>query len=72
MNDELAILTDWIRSNKLSLNVSKTNYMLFTHTHIDSNDYTALKISNITIEKAKLKRPSGLNSLGSIYGVDIF
>ena len=27
--------------------------MLFTHTHIDSNDYTALKISNVTIEKAK-------------------
>ena len=53
MNDELAILTDWFRSNKLSLNVSKTNYMLFTHTHIDSNDYTALKISNVTIENAK-------------------
>ena len=58
MNDELAILTDWSRSNKLSLNVSKTNYMLFTQIHIDSNDYTAVKY-----QMSLFKRPSGLNSL---------
>ena len=25
------MLTDWFRANKLSLNVAKTNYMLFTY-----------------------------------------
>ena len=30
MNTELTHITDWFRANKLSLNVSKTNYMLFS------------------------------------------
>ena len=29
MNNELQNLTDWFKANKLSLNVSKTNYVLF-------------------------------------------
>ena len=34
MNNELDILTDWFRANKLSLNdVSKTNCMLFTNSN---------------------------------------
>ena len=33
MNNELDILTDWFRANKLSLNVSKTNFMLFTNSN---------------------------------------
>ena len=31
MNGELLKLTDWFRANKLSLNISKTNYILFTY-----------------------------------------
>jgi hypothetical protein len=30
MNTELSSLTDWLNANKLSLNVSKTHYMLFS------------------------------------------
>ena len=30
MNTELTHITDWFRANKLSLNVSKTNFMLFS------------------------------------------
>ena len=30
MNKDLEKLTEWFRSNKLSLNISKTNYILFT------------------------------------------
>ena len=30
MNTELTHITDWFRANKLSLNVSKTNYMLYS------------------------------------------
>ena len=34
MNNELKILSDWFRANKLSVNASKTNYMMFTkHTN---------------------------------------
>ena len=31
MNDELQKLTDWFGANRLLLNISKTNYMLFTN-----------------------------------------
>ena len=34
MNNELQILSDWFRANKLSVNAPNTNYMLFTkHTN---------------------------------------
>ena len=29
LNSELAKLTDWLKANKLSINVSKTYYMVF-------------------------------------------
>ena len=32
MNIKLDNLTDWFRANKLSLNITKTNYMIFTNT----------------------------------------
>ena len=31
LNQELQMLTDLFRANKLSLNVAKTNYLLFTY-----------------------------------------
>ena len=31
MNEELNILTDWFKANKLSLNISKTKYILFSN-----------------------------------------
>jgi len=38
MNSELLNLTHWFIANKLSLNISKTNYMLFTyHKQQDTN-----------------------------------
>ena len=35
MTIELDNLTGWFRANKLSLNVTKTNYMIFTNTNIE-------------------------------------
>ena len=32
MNIKLDNLTDWFRATKLSMNVTKTNYMIFTNT----------------------------------------
>ena len=58
INDDLLTLTDWFRANKLSLNISKTNYMLFTHTatqpatqpHLHTNH---VRINNTDIYKKK-------------------
>ena len=50
MNTDLTILTDWFYANKLSLNVSKSNYILFTKHRNDSIvDKLSLKISGDTI-----------------------
>ena len=32
LSQELENLTDWFRANKLSLNINKTNYIIFTKT----------------------------------------
>ena len=53
MNDELAILTGLDPISSHSTYQKKIICYLPPHTHIDSNDYAALKISNVTIEKAK-------------------
>ena len=50
MNEELLILTDWFYANKLSLNTSKTNYMLFTRT-VQTVDDPVIEISNEIIKK---------------------
>src|SRR5437870_1530514 len=31
VNGELDILSDWFKANKLSLNIKKTNYMMFSY-----------------------------------------
>ena len=36
VNSELVRVTEWLRSNRLSLNVDKTTFMLLTHNKIDS------------------------------------
>ena len=52
MNNEWKNLTDWFRSNRLSLNVAKTNYMLFTNTKSTGNK-TQLKLSNTIITQCR-------------------
>ena len=38
INEELLNISKWLKANKLSLNVNKTHYMIFTRKkHIDSN-----------------------------------
>ena len=50
VNLDLDSLTEWFRSNKLSLNVGKTNYVVFKNDPrpIDSN--LNIKVGNIPIE----------------------
>ena len=59
MNDELLILSDWFRSNKLSLNVGKCNYMLFTNIR-NVEDWLELKIGRETIKKSETVKFLGL------------
>ena len=37
LNDELAVLSDWFKANKLSLNIKTTNFVLFGNKRIPKN-----------------------------------
>jgi hypothetical protein len=60
MNENLERLTDWFRANKLSLNITKTNYMLFSNaSHIKKTQ--DLQISGQTIYQVKNTKFLGIN-----------
>ena len=50
INNEINKVYDWLCSNKLSLNVSKTKYMCF-HKSNKTVTYPKLKINNVTIDR---------------------
>ena len=60
MNQELLQLTDWFRANKLSLNVSKTNYMIFTYTHQEHNPMD-IQLANTTLKKTSCAKFLGIH-----------
>ncbi len=49
-NHELINIKDWLKLNKLSLNIKKTKYIIF-HTHKKKVPHIELKIDGIIIEK---------------------
>ena len=54
VNTDLLILLDWFKANRLSLNIQKTNFMLFGSKHIpftDSRDFQ-IKIDSTNISRA--------------------
>lgn len=51
LNDDLKCLNDWFMANKLSLNVNKTNCMLFSNTRSVINEEYKLRIGNDKIEQ---------------------
>lgn len=55
---ELALYFDWFASNKLSLNISKTNYMVFNLPSTQNHDF------KLTINNIPLKPASSVNFLG--------
>ena len=59
MNIELLNLTDWFRANKLSLNISKTNYMLFTYQKKQDNNID-LQLSNCNMQRINCVKFLGL------------
>ena len=55
MNKEIKKITDWLAVNKLSLNASKTKFMVFHYYQkvFADKDVPQLKIGNIDIERVK-------------------
>ena len=60
MNGELLKPTDWFRANKLSLNISKTNYILFTYQNRQVVTNIDLQLSDISIERTKYTKFLGI------------
>ena len=60
INNELSKISEWLSSNKLSLNIKKTKFMVF-HTPQRRVNYPVLKLNNVNIE-----RVSQFNFLGVV------
>ena len=60
INNELSKISEWLLSNKLSLNIKKTKFMVF-HTPQRRVNYPVLKLNNVNIE-----RVSQFNFLGVV------
>ena len=61
INNELNNLCDWFAANKLSLNVSKTNYIIFNKNNNDERIHDPqIKIRDQVIEKVKVSKFLGL------------
>ena len=61
MNADLKILDDWLKANKLSLNVNKTSYILFKPKgHKVQHDLFSLKIGDDTIHISKKTKFLGI------------
>ena len=54
------MLTDWFRANKLSLNVAKTNYMLFTYSSQQIDPQIDIHLANSSIKRAKCAKFLGI------------
>jgi hypothetical protein len=50
MNDELGKIVEWLKANKLSLNVNKTHYMVFRSRRCPSFTNCSLSINDVVIE----------------------
>ena len=61
LKHDFAVVIDWFKANKLSLNLSKTQYMIFrpSVTDININDI-GLSIGNHNVEKVKSTKFLGL------------
>ena len=58
VNNELSKLYTWFAINKLSLNVDKTNYMLFTNRSVES--ILDVNINNVTIDRVYIAKFLGV------------
>ena len=62
MNIELKNISEWLRANKLSINIDKTNFILF-HNNRDK-DHVPLKLPTLCINDAPIKQVVSTKFLG--------
>ena len=62
LNMDLVNLADWFMANKLSLNVNKSNYLLFLSSELAQVDIN----KEIIVGTAKIKRVTSCKLLGII------
>ena len=60
LKHDLCIATDWFRANKLSLNVAKTNYMIFKPKSLEVDCDTQLSFQNEIIKQVKSTKFLGI------------
>ena len=53
MNSDLKCLNEWFKANKLSLNASKTNYILFRNKNVIYEDEHALTMENTILSRSE-------------------
>ena len=51
LNNDLESLSEWLRVNKLSLNIGKTNYVVFKQNHTTVDAHLTINIGNDIIEQ---------------------
>ena len=63
VNSKLKLIDDWLQNNKLSLNYSKTCYLLFSkHPHISVNSKFSIHMNYSKIEKSNSVKYLGLSN----------
>ena len=53
MNKELSKIIEWLHANKLSLNVNKTQYMIFSKKNNNITMHKSVTINNIILKKVE-------------------
>ena len=63
-NRELELINEWLKANKLSLNITKTKYILFCKK--SNQDDLPLILPSLVINNTNIKREDSMNFLGVI------
>ena len=64
INRELSEVSKWFKANKLSVNATKTNYMIMGTQHMTSMEDQSVSNVDIILDKTKLKRVDKTKFLG--------
>ena len=64
INMELSEVSNWFKANKLSVNATKTNYMIMGTQHMTSIEDQSVSNIDIILDKTKLKRVDKTKFLG--------
>ena len=64
INRELSEVSNWFKANKLSVNATKTNYMIMGTQHMTSMEDQSVSNVDIILDKTKLKRVDKMKFLG--------